>query len=293
MATLRQDALVVLMIAMMAYIIVQFNKFDQRFNKLEGKLDGFIASFHASRTFLNTTEMEIAVECAHEAVFFFPTLQCTGFAYERANIKTVLTAAHCVQDCTHAAVTGTCPTMPNAVNFTGMHKSTSGVATNVTCNVRKNLYKPNVVSADVAVLDCAALPAGVAALKRSAAAVNPHAPVALAGIAADIFPSGAHHYAGNRSLRFVNTHRVQSAGIGVPTAAAGKLLLANGESVDPGLYAVAGFTAAQVTPGMSGGVVLDMANGCSVLGVAVATAQHGVFAPLDGADEFLEQSAKV
>jgi len=254
------------------------------------ELRGFIQQSFVERTRLNATELDRIAVCASQSMVFFPSLECTGFFYKtKAGSFTVVTAAHCVADCWPAAGVEECENFPSVKHrFEGIRWQ-GDRRISVTCGVRKVLKQRNTLSADVALLACTQLSSLIYVFSdvalRSHDVPRMHSPVAVVGVAQGGFGTGKHHYAAMRSMRTMNTCLVASAGH-VGNLASGIIQLASKATMPTEFYEVGGFTEAAVPPGMSGGVVLD--GSCRLLGVAVATAEHGIFAPLHGVDKFLD-----
>lgn len=117
---------------------------------------------------------------------------------------------------------------------------------------------------------------------RADTATGWFAPVSIAGVAANSFRDGPYHYADFQSLHIFNTRTVLTAG--KHASGASSLHLLSGRTVDTAYYQAAGFTSDKAPPGTSGGVVLNAE--CGVLGVTVASAEHGVFAGLEAVDQY-------
>jgi hypothetical protein len=268
---------------------------SDRHEQLSRELREFMQQSFAERTSLNISECAGIEVCARNALLYFPSLECTGFMYRASTGESaVVTAAHCVADCAPLPHQDECTVFANALKpFQGVQRI-GNETTTFTCLHQKVLKQRNTLTADVAVLDCLPLQRGArgagAALRRRTHLPRMNSPVAIVGVAADTFQAGVQHFTRERSMRILSTSLVASAGtlLGHPS---GSIQLASQSIMSATYYEPAGFTKNGVPRGMSGGVVLDGA--CAVLGVAVATAEHGVFASLDPVDDYLRRTHTV
>jgi hypothetical protein len=258
------------------------------------KLDKFMEQVFAERTSLNISEYAGIEVCARNALLYFPSLECTGFMYEASTGQsTVVTAAHCFAKCAPLDHQDECELRANAMQpFQGIQRI-GNETTTLTCSHQKVLKKRNTLTADVAVLNCSPVQRGArragAALRRRTHLPHMNTPVAIVGVAADSFADGVHHFTTRRSMRILSTSLVAAAGTRL-NQASGSIQLASNDIISSTYFDAAGFTKDGVPPGMSGGVVLDGA--CAVLGVAVATAEHGIFASLGPVDDYLSRSQR-
>jgi hypothetical protein len=203
---------------------------------------------------------------------------CSAFAFAPAvgAATAVVTANHCTE----------------SLRLPGSSVSLEGVGglPNVTCTLDRNFEPKN---NDAAVLLCpgASAVAGLAPSATADAHLRRYLPVGVTGFAVDAYADSQRHLTGPRKFA-LNVDFAHIAGVvGPGIDASGALCKSSSASrVDCGEGAPPlGYVDRRVTPGMSGGPVLDMA--CGIVGIACGrSCAAGAFASLKGVvDYFLKK----
>jgi len=187
---------------------------------------------------------------------------CSAFKYARAPgaPTQIATAAHCLA---RLAPGGSLT----------MHRLGSALVAN--CTVVNATPSPG----DAAELVCDGDIAGVPALARARTRARLGQPVAILGFAADAFEASTHHLAGLFVALNVDHARVVPVA-GLATDAHGRACSSSDERDAAWTLEPEGYVDRRVTPGMSGGAVVDLE--CNVFGIAHGrSCAAGVFASLE------------
>jgi hypothetical protein len=246
-------------------------KVDALDAKVDAKIDALAADvaelLSASQTPRSATRVSGCAKVSTRLVSFPYSPLCSAFAYNSSRTDAVVfvTAAHCLKG---LSAGGT-------VKLLGV-----GSAAPLSCTRAAGLRDP---ALDVAVLDCeGAVPVlGLAPSTRFAGGLSQI--LAIAGFAEDAFANATDYHVREKKIALnVNfAHTVGVAGPGIDNGTCTSSDEDGRSSAKP-----LGFLDHRVTPGMSGGPILDME--CGVVGIANGrTCGAGTYVSLAPVDAFL------
>jgi hypothetical protein len=200
---------------------------------------------------------------------------CSAFAISPARSDgstAVVTAAHCVSGLSSGGL---------SVTLEGV-----GGMPSLFCTVAAVFFAPD----DAAILNCpgSAAVAGLA-LAPAGAHSRLRMPVGIAGFAADGYSSTSEHHLPGRAVA-LNVNFAHITSVVGPTADGTGAVCETSDTPDDGGVPKSvqplGFVDRRVTPGMSGGPVLDLA--CGVVGIAHGrSCTAGAFVSLERVTDFL------
>jgi len=259
----------------------RFDAVDARFGAMHADISGIradVTELLGSAHTLGSAERLDA--CARRFVWLLDFVKengkwgsCSAFAYARepAAAAVLVTAAHCF-----ASV--------NATARASLRLRRLDDASVHTCSLAKE-FEPK---QDAAVLFCPTLALG-AGLAPAVAAPRLAAPVALAGFAVDAFSSmTARHFPSSTAA--LNVDFVRTVGVSGPPLKPDGAACTAEEAAAQWPVTPLGYVDRRVTPGMSGGAVLD--KECGVVGIAHGrSCGAGVFVALAPVDAFLAGAA--